>query len=57
MQLYFGDSLANQGPSREKDLENFQKSGFLGLSQLKLATDSQVEALIARFTQNDSQLP
>ena len=52
-----GSSLAGQGPSREKDLEKFQKSGFLGFLWLSLATSSQVEALVVRFTQNDSQLP
>ena len=28
----FGNSLASQGPSHGKDLEKFQKSGFLGFS-------------------------
>ena len=52
-----GDSLSSQGPSREKDLEKFQKLGFLGFLRLSLATGSRVEAPVMRFTQNDSQLP
>ena len=44
------DSLASQAPSREKDLEKFQKSWFLGFSQLSFATGSRVEAPVARFT-------
>ena len=52
-----GDSLEGQGPSHEKYLENFQKSGFFGFSRLSLASDSRVEAPIARFTQNVWRLP
>ena len=51
------DSLASQGPSREKDLENFQKSGFLAFSWLSLATCLQVEAPVASFTQIGLRLP
>ena len=50
----FGDSLASQGPSCEKDLEIFQNFGFLGSSQLSLATCSRVEAPVASLTQNGS---
>ena len=57
MQLYFGDSLANQGPSREKDLEKFQNFGFVTFSQLNLVTDSRVEAPVASFTQKVLRLP
>ena len=46
----FHDSLASQAPSREKDLEKFQKSWFLGFSQLNFATGSRVEAPVTRFT-------
>ena len=42
-----GNSLAGQGPSREKDLNFFQKYGFLEFSRLSLATCSWVEALVA----------
>ena len=49
--------MVSQGPSCEKDLEKFQKSRFLAFSRLSLATCSRVEALVARFTQNDSWLP
>ena len=52
----FHDSLASQAPSCEKDLEKSQKSGFFGFLRLSLATGSWVEALVVRFTQNDSQL-
>ena len=52
-----GDSLEGQGPSHEKYLENFQKSGFFGFLRLSLASDSWVEAPIARFTQNVWRLP
>ena len=41
------NSLASQAPSREKDLEKFQFSGFLAFSQLTLTTSSRVEALVA----------
>ena len=51
------DSLASQGLSCEKDLENFQKSGFLAFLWLSLATCLQVEAPVASFTQNGSRLP
>ena len=46
----FRDSLVGHCPSREKDLEFFQKSGFLDFSWLMLATCSQVEASVARVT-------
>ena len=57
VQLYFGDSLANQGPSREKDLEKFQNFGFVTFSRLNLVTDSRVEAPVASFTQKVLRLP
>ena len=50
--LPFGNSLAGQGPSHEKDLKNFQNFGFLGFSQLNLATGSRVETPVVSFTQN-----
>ena len=37
------NSLASQDPSREKDLEKLQFSGFLSFSRLTLATGLQVE--------------
>ena len=40
-----GNSLVGQAPSREKDLEIFWKSRFLGFSWLSLATGSRAEAL------------
>ena len=49
-----GNSLAGQGPSREKDLENFQNFGFLAFSQLNLVTYSRVEAPVTSLTQNGS---
>ena len=52
-----GDSLVSQGPSREKHLENFQKSRCLAFLRLNLATSSRVEALVASFTQNVWRLP
>ena len=51
-----GDSLVGQAPSRKKDLKKFLKSGFLAILQLMLAIGSQVEAPVARFTQNVSWL-
>ena len=41
----------------KKTQKFFQKSGFLDFSRLSLVTCSQVEAPIARFTQNVSRLP
>ena len=41
------NSLASQDPSREKDLEKLQFSGFLSFSRLTLATGSRVEAPVA----------
>ena len=43
-------------PVAKKTQKSFQKSRFLDFSQLSLATCSQMEALIARFTQNVSRL-
>ena len=43
-----GDSLASQGSSHKKDLEFFQKFGFLDFSQLSLATCLRVEGSVAR---------
>ena len=51
------DSLAGQSPGREKYLENFSKFGFLGFSQLRLATCSRMEAPVASVTQKFSRLP
>ena len=45
------DSMAGQSPSREKDLEFFQKFGILYFSRLYLATCSRVEASVVRVTQ------
>ena len=45
------------GTQSRKRRRNFQKPGFWGLSRLRLATVSWVEALVARFTQNAWRLP
>ena len=42
------NSLASQAPSHKKDLENFQKYGFLAFSRFSLAIGSRVEALVAK---------
>ena len=51
------DSLVGQSPSREKYLENFSKSGFLGFSRLILATYQWGEAPVTRVTQKFLWLP
>ena len=51
------DSLVGQSSSREKYLESFSKSGFLGFSRLRLVTCSQVKAPIARVTPKFLRLP
>ena len=48
--ISFHESLASQAPCRKKDLEKFQKSGFLEFLRLSLVTGSRVEAPVARFT-------
>ena len=53
----FHDLLAGQCPSREKDLEFFQKFGFLDFSRLYLVTCLRVEAPVARLTQKVLRLP
>ena len=45
----FHDLLAGQCPSRKKDLEFFQKFGFLDFSRLYLATCLWVEAPVMRL--------
>ena len=51
------DSLVGQSSSREKYLEKFSKSRFLGFSRLRLVTCSQVKAPIARVTPKFLRLP
>ena len=53
----FRNSLVGQSPSREKDLEFFQKFGILYFSRLYLATCLRVEASVVRVTQKGWRLP